>query len=179
MQVLFHLLGKYPDLNTIKALVLAYGLYTWSFLPGVYTNPDSVCLNPSKLDIFRDLALTSNPTLTTILRDFDTEFGSLQTTDADIYDSPLKHPVFSPIYRHFDAVGSRLPPALFVAGTADPLVDDTILISARWQMAQGSAVTRFVPGAPHAFAEVPIESGDCCVDHNEIVKEFLGEKLAS
>ncbi|KAL3487451.1 Alpha/Beta hydrolase protein [Aspergillus germanicus] len=179
MQVLFHLLGTYPKLNTIKALVFAYGLYSWSFLPGVYTNPDSVCLNPSKLDIFRDLALTSNPNLTATLRDFDTEFGSLQTTDADIYDSPLKHPVFSPVYRRFDAVVSRLPPALFIAGTADPLADDTILMSARWQMAQGSAVTRFVPGAPHAFAEVPIEAGDCCVDYNDIVKEFLGETLAS
>jgi acetyl esterase/lipase len=178
MQVLFHLLGTYPTLNTIKALVFAYGLYSCSFLPGVYTNPNSVCLSPSKLNIFRDFALTGNPTLTTTLRGFDTEFGSLQTTDADIYNSSLKHPVFSPVYRRFDAVGSRLPPALFIAGTADPLVDDTILMSARWQMAQGSAVTRFVPGAPHAFAEVPIEAGDCCVVYNEIVKELLRETLA-
>ncbi|KAL3455188.1 Alpha/Beta hydrolase protein [Aspergillus heterothallicus] len=179
MQVLFHLLGTYPNLNTIKALILGYGLYTWSFLPNVYTSPDSVCLNPSKLDIFRNLALTPNPFLTAALREFETEFSTLQTMDADIYDSPLKHPVFSPVYRRFDAVGSRLPPALFVAGTADPLVDDTILMSARWQMAQGLAVTKFVPGAPHAFAEVPIESGDCCVDYNDIVKEFLDETLTS
>ncbi|KAL3443468.1 hypothetical protein BJX65DRAFT_311797 [Aspergillus insuetus] len=177
MQVLFHL-GTYPNLNTIKAFILAYGLYTWSFLPGVYTSPDSVCLNPSKLDIFRNLALTSNPSLTAALREFETEFGTLQT-DAEIYDSPLKHPVFSPVYRRFNAVGLRLPPAHFVAGTADLLVDDTILMSARWQMAQGSAVTKFVPGAPHAFAEVPIESGDRCVEYNDIVKEFLCETLAS
>ncbi|KAJ0421596.1 Alpha/Beta hydrolase protein [Aspergillus carlsbadensis] len=177
MQVLFHLLGTYPNLNTIKALILAYGLYTWSFLPRVYTNPDSVCLNPNKQDIFRNLALTPNPTLTTTLRDFDAEFGTLQSTDADIYDSPLKHPVFSPVYRRFDTVGSRLPPALFVVGTADPLVDDTILMSVRWQMAHGPAVTRFVPGAPHAFAEGPIEAGDCCVVYSETVNEFLSEVL--
>ncbi|CEL10722.1 hypothetical protein ASPCAL13836 [Aspergillus calidoustus] len=177
MQVLFHLLGTYPDLNTIKALVLAYGLYSWSFLPGVYTKPDSVCSNSGKLDIFRNLALTSNPTLTSTLREFDTEYGSLRTADADIYDSPLKHPVFSPVNRRFDALSPRLPPALFVVGTADPLVDDTILMAARWQMAQGQTVTRFVPGAPHAFAEVPIEAGDCCVVYNEVVEEFLGEVL--
>jgi acetyl esterase/lipase len=171
MQVLFHLLGTYPDLNTIKALVLAYGLYSWSFLPGVYTKPDSVCSNPGKLDIFRNLALTSNPTLTSTLREFDTEYGSLRAADADIYDSPLKHPVFSPVNRRFDALSPRLPPALFVVGTADPLVDDTIL------MAQGQTVTRFVPGAPHAFAEVPIEAGDSCVVYNEVVEEFLGEVL--
>jgi hypothetical protein len=81
VQVLFHLLGTYPKLNTIKAPVLAYGLYSWSFLPGVYTNPDSVCLNTGKLDIFRNLALTRKPTLTTTLWDFDTEFGTLQTTE--------------------------------------------------------------------------------------------------
>ncbi|KAL2842153.1 Alpha/Beta hydrolase protein [Aspergillus pseudoustus] len=189
MQVIFHLLGTYPTLDTVKALGLAYGCYTWSFLPSVFTIPDPVCLNPRKMSIFRGLAMTPAPTITTpTLRAVDSEFGALQAasaTDTDpdsdpIYDSPLKHPVFSPLYRRFDyleSIASRLPVALFVAGTVDPLVDDTVLMSARWQMAQGRAVTRFVPGAPHAFAEVPIESGDCCVAYTKLVEKFLDEVL--
>ncbi|KAB8214486.1 Alpha/Beta hydrolase protein [Aspergillus novoparasiticus] len=177
MQTIFHLLGTKPQLNTVKALILAYGCYSWSFLPRAYSIPDSVCLNPNKLNVFRNLALTAHPTLTAALRDFDAEFGALQTADPEIYDSSLKHPVFSPLYRRFESVGARLPPALFVVGTADPLADDTILMSAHWQLAQGPAVTRFVAGAPHAFAEMPVEAGDCCMTYNDLVKEFLYEVI--
>ncbi|GKZ43948.1 hypothetical protein AbraIFM66951_005605 [Aspergillus brasiliensis] len=182
IQTIFHLLGTYPQLNTVKALILAYGCYSWSFLPRAYNILDSVCLNPNKLHTFRDLALTTHPALTATLRNFDAEFGALQTADHEIYNlssssSAVKHPVFSPLYRRFEAVGERLPPALFVVGTADPLADDTILMSAHWQLAQGLAVTRFVPGAPHAFAEMPIEAGDCCGMYHELVKEFLDEVI--
>ncbi|RAH51635.1 alpha/beta-hydrolase [Aspergillus piperis CBS 112811] len=177
MQTIFHLLGTKPQLNTVKALVLAYGCYSWSFLPLAYNITDSVCMNPKKLNVFRNLALTTHPTLTASLRNFDAEFGALQTAEPEIYDSPLKHPVFSPLYRRFESVGARLPPALFVVGTADPLADDTILMSAHWQLAQGSAVTRFLAGAPHAFAEMPMEAGDCCVTYNDLVKEFLYEVI--
>lgn len=90
------------------------------------------------------------------------EFGSLADHGSP-YDHDLKHPAASPMYRRLDDIGERLPPALFLCGTADPMLDNTILMSARWQMAGGSATVKFVAGAPHAFVEMPIESGDCCI----------------
>jgi acetyl esterase/lipase len=44
-----------------------------------------------------------------------------------------------------------LPPALFQVGTADPLLDDTLFMAARWEAA-GNAVERAIrPGGVHAF----------------------------
>lgn len=44
-----------------------------------------------------------------------------------------------------------LVPAQFVVGTEDPLLDDTLFMAARWQVAQNPAELRVVPGGIHAF----------------------------
>jgi acetyl esterase/lipase len=41
--------------------------------------------------------------------------------------------------------------ALFIVGTEDGLTDDTILMSAKWQLAGNEAIVKFVPGAGHGF----------------------------
>lgn len=56
------------------------------------------------------------------------------------------------------------------------MLDNTILMSARWQMAGGSATVKFVAGAPHAFVEIPIELGDCCIQAAEIIQQFIQDR---
>jgi acetyl esterase/lipase len=44
-----------------------------------------------------------------------------------------------------------LPPALFVVGTADPLLDDSILLADAWRAAGGRAALDVWPGGMHKF----------------------------
>ncbi|MEO1150904.1 MAG: alpha/beta hydrolase [Pseudomonadota bacterium] len=63
-------------------------------------------------------------------------------------------PDISPLY----APLHDLPPALFTVGTLDPLIDDTLMMAARWVSAGNSADLRIYPGGIHAFdiLDIPI-----------------------
>ena len=52
-----------------------------------------------------------------------------------------------------------MPPALFTAGTADHLLDDTILMAAGWELHGNRAETLLYPGAPHGCTFLPSVSG--------------------
>lgn len=56
-------------------------------------------------------------------------------------------PALSPL--HADLAG--LPPALFQCGTLDPLLDDTLFMAARWQVAGNRVETALWPGGVHGF----------------------------
>lgn len=58
-----------------------------------------------------------------------------------------RDPAVSPLYA--DLAG--LPPALFVVGTDDPLLDDTLFMAARWDAAGNDTTLLVEPGAQHAF----------------------------
>ncbi|MBY2943929.1 alpha/beta hydrolase [Rhizobium leguminosarum] len=48
-----------------------------------------------------------------------------------------------------------LPPALFIAGELDPIVDDSIQMFRTWQDANGNASLSIVPAGPHGFNRLP------------------------
>ena len=56
-------------------------------------------------------------------------------------------PDVSPIYAALD----RLPPALFTIGTLDPLLDDSVLMAARWLSAGSAADLAVYAGGVHTF----------------------------
>jgi acetyl esterase/lipase len=63
----------------------------------------------------------------------------------------LRAPEVSPLYA--DLTG--MPPALFSCGTRDLLIDDTLFMASRWELA-GAPVTRLIyPDAPHGCTELP------------------------
>lgn len=62
-----------------------------------------------------------------------------------------RRPDVSPIYA--DLKG--LPPALFTVGTRDPLLDDTLYMSARWAAAGNGGHTAHYPGGCHVFVRYP------------------------
>jgi acetyl esterase len=57
----------------------------------------------------------------------------------------MRDPDISPVYA--DLRG--MPPALFTAGTADHLVDDTIMMAARWELAGNRTELLLYPDGPH------------------------------
>lgn len=66
-------------------------------------------------------------------------------------DGDLEDPSVSPLYA--DLTG--LPPARLVVGTLDPLLDDTLLMAARWTAAGNEVDLAVYPGAVHAFDYFP------------------------
>jgi acetyl esterase/lipase len=64
----------------------------------------------------------------------------------------LRDPAISPLYA--DLTG--LPPALFTVGTADPLLDDTLFMAARWEAAGNETDLRVYADGIHVFNAFPI-----------------------
>ncbi len=59
----------------------------------------------------------------------------------------LQEPQYSPLYADL----KNLPPALFTVGTADPLIDDTYFMEARWRLAGNTTFLAVYPECSHAF----------------------------
>lgn len=95
------------------------------------------------------------------------------TTEADRRD-----PSISPLFANFSKM-KKLPPALFTVGTEDCLLDDTVLMSAKWMMSGAEAVVKVYPGAPHAFILFPPKVSEAAEEAYGDIKEFLVGKLGS
>ena len=63
-----------------------------------------------------------------------------------------RDPEISPLYADL----SGMPPARFVVGTEDPLLDDSLFMAARWRSAGSPAVLEVVAEAVHGFIAYPI-----------------------
>jgi acetyl esterase/lipase len=89
-----------------------------------------------------------------VLKRSDMEaFGRLYLGHEDI-ESRLD-PDVSPLYADL----SGLPPALFTVGGADPLLDDSLFMAARWQVAGNHSELAFYPECPHGFDMFPTKAG--------------------
>jgi acetyl esterase/lipase len=58
-----------------------------------------------------------------------------------------QEPDVSPLFADL----KNMPPALFTVGTADPLLDDSLFMYARWIAAGNEAELAICPGAVHGF----------------------------
>lgn len=97
-------------------------------------------------------------------------------------------PFISPFYANWSSINSSLldirgglPPVLFTCGTHDPLLDDSVMMCAKWQMSSGDAskgVLKIYPGAPHGFtglAAMGLESAkECMGDFSKFMQDLLG-----
>ena len=94
----------------------------------------------------------------------------------------LRDPSVSPLFADLRSLAAksmnqRLPPALFLCGTQDLLLDDTVLMSAKWQMTGAEAVTKIYPGAPHGFTLFDSQASDAAEEGRNHMTEFLTSKL--
>lgn len=62
-----------------------------------------------------------------------------------------RDPDISPFYANLQKLRGRLPPAIFTCGTEDCLLDDSVMMAAKYQMAGADAILKLYPGAPHGF----------------------------
>jgi acetyl esterase/lipase len=68
--------------------------------------------------------------------------------------SVRKQPHYSPLYA--DLKG--LPPAFFLIGSEDPLLDDSVFfLATKWTMAGNETSLKIIPAAFHGFTLCPID----------------------
>jgi acetyl esterase len=80
-------------------------------------------------------------------------------------------PDISPLYA--DLTG--LPPARFVVGTQDPLLDDSLFMAARWRAAGNDATLEVIAEAAHGFLRLPLEIAEREFARQE---EYLAKAVA-
>ncbi|MFC6880889.1 MULTISPECIES: alpha/beta hydrolase [Actinomadura] len=83
-----------------------------------------------------------------------------------------RDPAISPLYA--DLRG--LPPARFVVGTEDPLLDDSLFMAARWRAAGNAAELDIVAEGAHGFASFPFVAGR---RERERQAAFIGKAVTS
>jgi acetyl esterase len=97
---------------------------------------------------FYDLALTPSARLwggkKLVLNTRDLE-NYVKTFLPDYIDR--RNPEVSPLYHHT----RRMPPALFICGTQDPLLDDTLFLASRWESNHTLTEKIIAPGGCHNY----------------------------
>ncbi|KAK2754523.1 hypothetical protein FQN54_006924 [Arachnomyces sp. PD_36] len=145
--------------HQLAGLVLEYGYYDLTLnLPG-----------PSQFT--KPLVLT--------LQDLQ-GMNELYTPGMSLVDR--RNPLMSPLYEDLRALAASvpsksLPSALFLCGTEDALLDDSVMMSVKWMMASGEAVLKVYPGAPHGFLTIP---GFAVAEEAKAdIVQYIQEKLES
>ena len=116
------------DLSRIAGAVMFYGCYDLGGTPSLWAaGPDTLVLH--------------GPTLS----------GALEKLMPHLTPAERRDPSISPLYADLQG----LPHALFLVGDKDPLLDDTRMLAARWDAANGDAEVIVAPDAPHAFNRLP------------------------
>jgi acetyl esterase/lipase len=82
-----------------------------------------------------------------------------------------RDPDISPLFARL----SRMPPAVFTIGTADPLLDDSVFMEARWRAAGHTTELRVWDEAPHGFLNLPMTVADAALAAEH---DFLTRTLA-
>jgi acetyl esterase/lipase len=126
---------------------LVYGIYDLTFTPSVRNWGE------------RNLILS-----TPIIEWFSNHFIADKTKRGGTDASPLYADLHS------------LPPALFTIGTLDPLLDDSLFMSARWAAAGSRAELAIYPGGVHGFNLFPLP---LAAKANERCQQFVRESLES
>ena len=109
----------------ITSLVLNYGIYDLGLTPSVRAHERSILLSKVHLQKFIDATFPP---------------GTIPT-------HMLRSPEYSPLYANL----ACLPPAFFMVGTEDPLLDDSLFLASRYYTAGNMTHLRIEAAAPHAF----------------------------
>ena len=137
------------DFARLRGAVLFYGPYDLSTTPSVRAaGPDTLVLDGPAMV----------PGIARLLPNRD--------------EQGRRAPDVSPLYADL----ARLPPALFLVGSIDPLIDDSRLMSESWHAASGNARLIVVPDSPHAFNRLPTRAA---ARTNAWVRAWLHRRLAT
>lgn len=152
----FHLLRARPS-HRLAGLIFPFGQF-------------DLTLNLPKASLFERPLIINREELQ--------KFGDAYTPGMSI--EGRRNPLISPLYDDMETLArvapeNSLPPALFLCGTEDPLLDDTLLMSLKWMISGSEAVVKIYPGVPHAFTVFPgFKPGEEAI---AVALQFAKEKL--
>ncbi|KAF4636663.1 hypothetical protein G7Y89_g1430 [Cudoniella acicularis] len=168
---IFHILKTYPDFRLTGGLLLHFGCYDLTKLPAQRNMPLAAII-PSSV--------------------------SSKFLDAFLPDMPLdakKAPTVSPYYEDLIPLRGKLPNALFTCGTEDPLIDDSVVMGAKWAIkspvtSSHSAALRLLSAMSITFGSVGDilsvcllvkdlvlaldESRGSATEYREVIRELWG-----
>lgn len=142
--------------------------------------PDAVLLINGIFDLTLNMPSTTESRPSVIVdRPMLDKFVEAYTAGASI--EARRNPLISPLYDNLQKLAAEspfgtLPPALFTCGTGDPLLDDSLLMSIKWNGTGSETVLKLYPGAPHmfsAFKGVKV-ADDTAADTAAFLKAKLG-----
>ncbi|KAK2757990.1 hypothetical protein FQN54_004396 [Arachnomyces sp. PD_36] len=152
----FELMRTRPD-HQLAGLVFPYGWFDLTLnLPSASSFTRQLVINTESLQRFSD-AYTPG-----------------------LSEAERRHHSVSPLYEDMQALASTkgsFPPALFLCGTEDPLLDDTILMSTKWMIAGGEAIVKFYPEAAHGFTVIP--GYKLAEEATDVAIRFVQDKLTA
>jgi acetyl esterase len=128
--VLLRLRDERDAARRVDGVNLTFGVFDWGLSPsqrGVRASTGPDMLDPGGIEVFGECYLPG--------------------TTLEQRRDPAISPAFAPLH--------DLPPALFSVGTADHLLDDTLLMAGRWVAAGNDAELFVAPDMPHGFNAFP------------------------
>ena len=144
--ILIRLRNKRVDFKNVVGLSLFYGAYDLSRTPSVRQDTSKILVTKKFLAQLKEAIFPTK---------------SLE----DLRDSTI-----SPLYSSL----SGLPPAIFLVGALDPLIDDTKFMAARWESAGNQTMLRVYPECPHSFNRFPTQMAAIA---NNTVYEWIDNLL--
>lgn len=150
LQTTTHLLRTFASF-ALKALVLTYGDFAPSGLPAMYNARSTPFLD----------------------QDFRSEYLNCYLPDRDVRGR--QQPDVAPMYIDLEEFRGRMPKSLFLCGSRDPLLDDSVMMCVKWLQAGAEGILRVVPGGFHRFIAFPPEEVAVAREGWDAILEFLGE----
>ncbi|KAF9768718.1 hypothetical protein IL306_013937 [Fusarium sp. DS 682] len=133
--------------SQLSAICAGYGIFDLTF-------------TPSCLDHKRNIVLSSD--------------GMQRFVEAGFAHIPLRNrktPYISPLYADLN----NLPPAQFLVGNIEPLLDDSIFMAAKWANLGNEVDLHIVDGGCHAFTLIPM--GDATEEGLQSVISFVKKHI--
>ncbi|KAF2802376.1 uncharacterized protein BDZ99DRAFT_576775 [Mytilinidion resinicola] len=113
--------------SRISALLPSYAIFDLTYTPSLLSHTREAVLSQNGMKGFVEAAFSHIPL------------------------DQRKDPKVSSLYADL----RNLPPALFLSGTEDALVDDSVFMAAKWNEAGNETEVCLIPGAWHAFTLIP------------------------
>lgn len=133
--------------SKLSAICAGYGVFDLTYTPSCLNHKRNIVLSSDLMQRFAEAA-----------------FGHIPL-------AKRKTPEISPLYADLE----NLPPAQFLVGDIEPLLDDSLFMAAKWASAGNETNLHVVSGGCHAFTLIPM--GSATEEGLQSILSFVGQYI--